>query len=355
MIDWNIEMHLIIICALHISTAALMPSIARIFSSSKKVLMAAPFVSLRSIDNDVNNNNMEICELEREVTSIAAVGPEKTFRAHNFIPNSFLVPQFLATNCHWQTIIGSRALQNKIFGVKDRSFHAKKERILTPDGDFFDVEFTEDYQNAKGLVIISHGLESSARGEHVSSFAKGFISKGFGCCLVNYRGCSGEPNRYYKILTVHTTVSIVILAINFLPSRRVGAYHLGFTTDLKQLISELNLRHPNLKLFLCGFSLGGNVSLKLLGELGSAARTEMNLLGAAVTCVPFDPIASQGKLDKGFNRAVYSEVCMYVCMYVCSVTYFIFILYICVWVYWVDGNKFMYVCMYVCMCIGGRT
>ena len=97
----------------------------------------------------------------------------------------------------------------------------------------------------------------------------------------------------------------------------VGAYHLGlFTTDLKQLISELNLRHPCLKLFLCGFSLGGNVSLKLLGELGSAARTEMNLLGAAVTCVPFHPIASQGKLDKGFNRAVYSEVCMYVCMYV---------------------------------------
>ena len=191
-------MHLIIVCALHISTAALMPSIARIFSSSKKVLMAAPFVSLRSIDNDVNNNNMELCELEREVTSIAAVGPEKTFRAHNFIPNSFLVPQFLATNCHWQTIIGSKALQNKIFGVKDRSFHTNKERILTPDGDFFDVEFTEDYQNAKGLVIISHGLESSARGEHVSSFAKGFISKGFGCCLVNYRGCSGEPNRYYK-------------------------------------------------------------------------------------------------------------------------------------------------------------
>ncbi len=44
-------------------------------------------------------------------------------------------------------------------------------------------------------------------------------------------------------------------------------------------------------------------------------------------------------------------MCMYVCMYVC-VTYFVFILYICIWLYWVDGNKFMYVlyvCMYVCM------
>ena len=185
-------MHLLIVCALHISTAtALIPSIARIFSSSKKILMTVPFVSLRSN----NDNNMEICEMERKATSTAVIGPEKSFRAHNFIPNSFLIPQFLARNCHWQTIIGSKALQNKIFGVKDRSFRATKERILTADGDFFDVEFTDDYQSAKGLVIISHGLESSARGEHVSSFATGFISKGFGCCLVNYRGCSGEPNR----------------------------------------------------------------------------------------------------------------------------------------------------------------
>ena len=111
----------------------------------------------------------------------------------------------------------------------------------------------------------------------------------------------------------------------------MGAYHLGFTTDLKQLLSELNLRHPNLKLFLSGFSLGGNVSLKLLGELGMAARAEMNLLGAAVACVPFDPIASQGKLDKGFNRAVYSEVCasiascvcIHTCMYICIVCMYV--------------------------------
>lgn len=107
--------------------------------------------------------------------------------------------------------------------------------------------------------------------------------------------------------------------------RGLGAYHLGFTTDLKQLVSELNKRHPNLKLFLSGFSLGGNVSLKLLGELGMVAGAEMNLLGAAVACVPFDPIASQGKLDQGFNRAVYSEVCASiascVCMYANGTTF----------------------------------
>jgi hypothetical protein len=152
MIDWNIEMHQLIVCALHVSTTtALIPSIARIFSSSKKVLVTAPFVSLRSFDN--GNNRIEICELERGSISTAVIRLGKTFLAHTFIPNTFLLTQFLAKNCHWKTIKGSKALRNKIFGVKNRSFHTTEERILAPDGDFFDVEFTEDYQNAKGLVI----------------------------------------------------------------------------------------------------------------------------------------------------------------------------------------------------------
>jgi predicted alpha/beta-fold hydrolase len=59
-------------------------------------------------------------------------------------------------------------------------------------------------------------------------------------------------------------------------------------------------------MYLSGFSLGANVCLKYLGELGEEAE-KLNIMGGAVTCVPFDPVASQGKLDVGFNRAVYSE------------------------------------------------
>ena len=309
MMDWDIGMHLFIVCALHVSTVtALIPSITRMVSLSRRLLTRESLIRCSS--------SIEDSDVERE-TSMTAAGPEKSFRAHKFIPNSYLVPQFLSRNCHWQTIVGSNALQNKIFGLKVRPFRSTSARILTPDGDFFDVEFTDGYETTKGLVIISHGLESSARGEHASRFAAGCISKGFGCCLVNYRGCSGEPNRY-KILKLRYYCNIYLrklwypffLSMISFWYRRLGAYHLGFTTDLKQLITELNLRHPDLKLFLCGFSLGGNVSLKVLGELGLAARAKMNLLGAAVACVPFDPIASQGKLDRGFNRAVYSEVCI---------------------------------------------
>lgn len=89
--------------------------------------------------------------------------------------------------------------------------------------------------------------------------------------------------------------------------RTVGAYHLGFTEDLAQVVSTLHTRFPHKRLYLCGFSLGGNVCLKLLGELGEEAEGR-GVFGAVVTCVPYDPIGAQSKLDVGFSRAMYSTV-----------------------------------------------
>lgn len=80
---------------------------------------------------------------------------------------------------------------------------------------------------------------------------------------------------------------------------------------MNQLISILHQRIPKQKFYLCGFSLGGNVALKYLGELGDEAQSR-GVYGAAVCCVPFDPVASQGKLDVGFNRIMYSMVGLFV-------------------------------------------
>ena len=82
---------------------------------------------------------------------------------------------------------------------------------------------------------------------------------------------------------------------------------MGFTQDLHHFVQILHTRYPDKQLYLSGFSLGGNVILKLLGELGEEA-SEFNICGAAVTCVPFDPFRSQGKIDRGFNKLVYSAV-----------------------------------------------
>ena len=64
---------------------------------------------------------------------------------------------------HYHTIIGSEALSEKIFGHMRRPFATKEERIETEDGDFFDVEYTDNIDTAKCVVIIVHGLESNMR------------------------------------------------------------------------------------------------------------------------------------------------------------------------------------------------
>ena len=83
---------------------------------------------------------------------------------------------------------------------------------------------------------------------------------------------------------------------------------MGFTDDLNILIHHLNHQHPHKKLFLTGFSLGGNVILKYLGEQEGKAFESHNIRGAAVTCVPFDPTGCQRKLDVGISRVLYSKV-----------------------------------------------
>jgi len=101
---------------------------------------------------------------------------------------------------------------------------------------------------------------------------------------INFRGCSGEPNR------------------------NIGGYHFGFTDDLKQLIIETNNDKRNGQkspIFLSGFSLGANVVLKLLGELGDTAM-ELNIWGCAVTGAPFSCFKSnEYMLKSSFSQAVY--------------------------------------------------
>ena len=65
-------------------------------------------------------------------------------------------------------------------------------------------------------------------------------------------------------------------------------------------------RKPTDAIYLSGFSLGGNICLKFLGELGDKA-VDRNIMGGVVFCVPFDTVQCQKKIDQGFNKAVYSK------------------------------------------------
>lgn len=126
---------------------------------------------------------------------------KETLKLRNIVesfPHSKFEPSLLWRFPNVQTIIGTGALKAKYFGPLVRTFEVETcERFETPDGDFFDVEFTKGFSDPRDdkSVIIMHGLESNSKGNLVTSFATAFVKKGFSCCLFNFRSCSGEENR----------------------------------------------------------------------------------------------------------------------------------------------------------------
>ncbi len=118
----------------------------------------------------------------------------------------------------------------------------ERERITTPDHDFLDLDWLK--QGSKKLVIISHGLEGNSDRAYIRGMAKIFFIHGYDALAWNYRGCSGEMNRKMRF------------------------YHSGATDDL-----DFTIRHAASlgyeEINLIGFSLGGNLTLKYLGEQGA--------------------------------------------------------------------------------------
>jgi len=157
-----------------------------------------------------------------------------------------------------------------------------RERWELPDGDFVDVDRLAGSSPGAPLLVICHGLEGSSRAAYVRGLAAGAQARGMAVLAMNFRSCSGEPNRLPRI------------------------YHSGETSDLAQLVERAAAERPERTLLLSGFSLGGNVVVKYLGERGGDVPAAV--AGAAVISVPFDLARSAAALDgPGFWNWVYRE------------------------------------------------
>jgi predicted alpha/beta-fold hydrolase len=163
-------------------------------------------------------------------------------------------PPALVTNGHLQTIIPS--LFRRVPHVRYR-----RERIGTPDGDFLDLDWSRN-QGPHGLVILCHGLEGNTRAAYMRGMVRVFNRAGWDVLGINFRGCSGVPNR------------------------RLRAYHSGATEDLATVLAHVRQRSPYSRIGLIGFSLGGNLVLKYLGERGPHLRADIRW--AAAVSVPCD-------------------------------------------------------------------
>ncbi|MFI4920207.1 MAG: hydrolase [Gammaproteobacteria bacterium] len=187
------------------------------------------------------------------------------------IVKSEFEPGLLWRNRHIQTIV-----PNTLYPIPKVAL--KRERVELPDGDFIDVEWTTG--TGGPIVIVLHGLEGSIRSRYACNIMQKIHSLGMRGAMPYFRGCTGEPNR--------------------LPI----SYHSGFTQDLDYLTDLLKQREPNTPLAAVGYSLGGNVLLKWLGESPHASRLTT---GVAVS-VPFDLGICSDAVEKGLSKVYMWEL-----------------------------------------------
>lgn len=190
----------------------------------------------------------------------------------NHAPRPFRPARWLPGR-HGQTIGG------RLFRL-GRSFPLRRERIETPDGDFLDLDFAPAPRDGAPQVLLLHGLEGSARrGYALITYAE-LAAAGIQGVGLNFRSCSGEPNRAARL------------------------YHSGETSDIRFVLDHLAARFPDVRRGAIGFSLGGNALLKLLGEEGDAARRWLET--AVAVSVPYDLAAGADHLERSVMGRFYT-------------------------------------------------
>ncbi len=162
-------------------------------------------------------------------------------------------PPLFFRNAHLATIYCG--LFRKVNGVIQ-----KRERLTLSDGDFLDLDWSDSIVPSKRLAILLHGLEGDGQRPYITGSAKLFNQNGYDACAVNYRGCSGETNKYYR------------------------SYHSGVTEDLKEVIDHILKTKKYSEIYLKGFSLGGNLVLKYLGEGNSVPKEIKGAVAVSVPC-----------------------------------------------------------------------
>ena len=176
-------------------------------------------------------------------------------------------PAWWLPNSHLQTIWPSVCRPNI------KSLSLTRERLELPDGDFLDLDWSgKDLPGP--IVLILHGFEGSIESHYSKGMLQSINQRGWRGVFMNFRGCSGEPNRLPR------------------------GYHSGETDDVDFVVKTLLEREPKTDLAAIGYSLGGNMLLKWLGETGD----ENPLKAAIAISVPFDLHKAYQRIQKGFSR-----------------------------------------------------
>ncbi|HEX5706417.1 MAG TPA: alpha/beta fold hydrolase, partial [Pyrinomonadaceae bacterium] len=130
-------------------------------------------------------------------------------------------------------------------------------------------------EDAPTLILV-HGLEGSATAVYMLGTARMAFRAGFNFVRLNVRNCGG---------TEHLTPTL---------------YHSGMSGDLRRVVGELVESEGLKSVFLAGFSMGGNLVLKLAGELGDDAPDVLR--GVAAVSPSLDLAACADAIERRENR-----------------------------------------------------
>ncbi|MFM9057954.1 MAG: YheT family hydrolase [Planctomycetaceae bacterium] len=190
-------------------------------------------------------------------------------------PPPFRPSRWLA-GAHAQTVLGATLHRGSALAA------LRRQRIELDDGDFIDVDVAAPRPGATpaGWVLVLHGLAGSSRSPAVRGLAAALVAAGHEVCLMNYRGCSGEPNRLPR------------------------AYHGGETDDVLAVLRRLAADRPGRFCGAVGFSIGANMLMRLVGE--DAARVPGCLVATVAISPPYDLARCAAFLDRPFRvRSLY--------------------------------------------------
>ncbi len=179
-------------------------------------------------------------------------------------------PAWWLNNRHLQTIVPRVYKVPEIFRPFEQEFNL-------PDGDFVELVWSRSpayIAEGTPIVIILHGLEGSYDSFYARRMMNAVHQKGWTALLMQFRGCGKKQNR------------------------QAISYHSGQTEDVAALMRYIVKKFPNNPLYSVGFSLGGNMLAKYLGEQQNSAP----LSGSVVISAPFDLGICANSIGKGFSR-----------------------------------------------------
>lgn len=183
-----------------------------------------------------------------------------------FIIDTTFNPNFFLKNKHINT------LYRFLFSNTKMDF--ERVSMNTNDEDFIHLDFLK--VNSDKVVILIHGLEGSSSSNYIHTMAQTLNHVNYDVVAFNMRSCSGENNKL------------------------LSSYHSGKTEDLAEIIDYLKQNHSYNQIHIVGYSLGGNLALKFMGEF--AASMSNKIKSATGVSVPCDLKGSVEAISKLENK-----------------------------------------------------